>query len=62
MPVPDAVLLRVEEAGDRLGLSKGSVQRLIREGKIRAVKIGKSTRVPVSEINRYVDDLLAAQG
>jgi excisionase family DNA binding protein len=61
VPVPGALLLRVEEVADQLGLSKGSIRLLIRDGKLRAVKIGKSVRVPTVEVERFVKELTEAK-
>ena len=40
------------EFGRRVGLSESSVARRIRDGRIRAVKIGRLVRIPASEIGR----------
>jgi hypothetical protein len=40
------------EFGWRVGLSESSVARRIREGTIRAVRIGRLVWVPASEIGR----------
>jgi excisionase family DNA binding protein len=44
------VLLRVEEAADRLRVSRWTVYNLIPERKLRTIKIGARRLVPVSAI------------
>jgi excisionase family DNA binding protein len=58
MPV---LLLRVEEAAIQLGISRTVAFRLVREGDLASVKIGRSRRIPRLAIDAYVDALLATQ-
>lgn len=53
----DRVLLRVNEAATRLGVSLATVKRLLASGDLRSVKIGSSRRVPVADLADYVDRL-----
>jgi len=39
-------------AGQRLGLAADTVRKAVREGRIRAVKFGRSVRIPESELAR----------
>lgn len=57
----DAVLLRVEEAAERLGISRAQIFRLIASGQLSSVKIGASRRVPVRSLESFVDDLISHQ-
>lgn len=41
----------------RTGLSRSAVYRVINEGKIKTVKIGRSVRVSEQELNRFINDL-----
>lgn len=50
--VPD--LLTVEELADRFRISTTAVRRLIADKAIAAFKVGKSWRVPVSEVENYL--------
>jgi excisionase family DNA binding protein len=50
-----ADLLRLGEAATFLGISKSSVQNLIRAGQLRIVRIGKSVRIRQGELNRFVE-------
>lgn len=49
-------LLTYDEAGKVLRLSESTVRRLVRIGKIRANKMGRSVRIPYHELMRYVRD------
>ena len=53
------VLLTPEETAEALGCGRSQVYALISEGHLRSVKIGRLRRIPVSEVHRYVDNLLA---
>lgn len=51
-------LLRVKEAADTLAISVRALYRLVANGQMPApLKIGKSTRFPVSDIEHYIDAL-----
>ena len=56
--VPDR-LLRVEEAAERLAYSTTVVYRLIRAGRLRAVRLGPGSpwRVPDDAIGEFIDSL-----
>lgn len=51
------LLYKVEEAAERLSLSRAYLFKLIRDGRIRAIKIGGATRIAASELERYVSEL-----
>jgi len=56
----DAVLLlRVEEAAGRLGIARTLMFRLIKEGEVQSVRVGRLRRVPTSSLEEYVDRLRA---
>jgi len=50
----ERLALRVEEAGEALGIGRDLVFRLIREQKLRAVKCGGRTLIPVAAIKDYL--------
>ena len=58
-PANARLLLTTEEAADMLNLGRTTVYRLLRDGALRAVHIGRSTRVPHDELVRYVEALRA---
>lgn len=43
------------EAGDRLGVSADTIQRMIAIGEIQAFRIGRQVRIEASEIERYLE-------
>ena len=53
-PVPRAAL-KVEEMAQALGLGRSKCWELVRSGEVRTVRFGRSVRVPVSEIERLIE-------
>ena len=53
------LLLTEKEACDRLRLGRSTLRRLMAEGVIRGVHIGRSLRFPAEELARFVADLQA---
>lgn len=43
---------RVPEAASALGVSRAHIYNLVSRGALRAVKIGGSTRIPATEVQR----------
>ena len=60
-PLPDRVLLTVEEAAERLGIGRSLAYRLIRERQIESVQIGRLRRVPAAAVTEYAARLVADQ-
>ena len=54
----EKILLRPEEAAKRLGVSRARLYQLLAAGEIASLKIGSSRRVPVAELDRFVDRLM----
>jgi excisionase family DNA binding protein len=52
-------LYRVDEAANQLSVGRTFLWGLISKGEIRAVKVGRATRIPASEIRRFVAKLTA---
>lgn len=48
-------LLKIREAAERLSLSVRTVWRLIESGKLRAKKIGNSTRIKADDLTDFID-------
>jgi excisionase family DNA binding protein len=57
-----SLLHRPEDAARLLGLSRATVYRLLADGRIRSVRIGRSRRIPHRAICDYVDTLDFAAG
>lgn len=44
------------EAGNSLGVCERVVWQLVKDGQLKAVRIGRSVRIPVSELERFVSE------
>ena len=51
-------LLTVRESCERLGISHPTLYALLNSGRIKSLKIGRARRVPVSEIEAFVQNEL----
>jgi len=49
-------LLTVKEACEYLGISKTTLYKLIKEGKLKPVKLGKITRFEKEDIDRLIKE------
>ena len=43
-----------EEAGELLGIGRNGIYDLIRQGKIRSIKIGRKILIPISAIDDFL--------
>lgn len=59
--LPPRVLLTVEEAAQQLGIGRSMAFRLIRDGELQSVRIGRLRRVSTSAIADYAAALTARQ-
>lgn len=50
-------LLKIEEVCQRTSLSKSAIYRVIAAGELKIVKIGKSSRVLETELDRWIYSL-----
>ncbi|GAB4083181.1 helix-turn-helix domain-containing protein [Modestobacter muralis] len=57
----DALLVTPEEAAALLRVGRTTVYALMKYGDLRPVHIGRSCRLPRSELNRYVDALTSSR-
>lgn len=55
------LLVTVEEAARRLSIGRSHVYELLRCGDIVSVRLGRSRRVPVSALERFVKERLEAE-
>ncbi len=58
----DALLLTPEEAASVLRIGRTTVYALMKAGQLRPVHIGRSCRLPRSELKRYVSYLETSSG
>jgi excisionase family DNA binding protein len=57
MALENRLLLKVEQAAERLGLGRTIVWGLVTSGEIESVKIGRSRRIPTEALGAYVAKL-----
>lgn len=57
---PSRLLVRVEQAGEILGIGRSTVYELIAQGEIETVHIGRCCRIPVAALDEYVRRLRGA--
>jgi excisionase family DNA binding protein len=55
------LLLKPEQAAERLGISRSRVYKLISEGTLPSITIGKSRRVPADALRRWVKERQSEQ-
>lgn len=53
-PFMQQLLLTVPQAANRLGISRSTLYLLLRNGDITAIKIGRSVRIAVAELERWI--------
>jgi excisionase family DNA binding protein len=58
-PMPERVLLKVEEAAEQLRIGRTLAWRLVRTGELESVQIGKLRRVHVDAVRAYASRLVA---
>jgi excisionase family DNA binding protein len=58
----EPALVKIEPACRYLDVGRSKLYELIREGKLEAVKIGKSARVTTASLKRFVESLPASPG
>lgn len=52
-------LLTVIDAADYLAISRGAIYNLLNTGAITSIHIGRARRIPLGELQRFVDNCLA---
>jgi len=58
---PRRLLLTVEEAAERIGICRSSMFKLIRQGKVESVKVGRLRRVTPAAVEDFVRRLSARE-
>lgn len=56
------LLVKVAEAADQLALSRSKVYELIAAGDIAVIKIGKSARIEMRELERFIARMRGEEG
>lgn len=58
-PIPERVLLTVEEAAEQLRIGRTTAWRLVSNGELESVRIGTLRRVPTSAVAEFAAHLIA---
>jgi excisionase family DNA binding protein len=58
----ERILLRVTEAADLVGLSRSTIYNLVTSGQLDTVRVGRTIRVPVSALEKWVEQKRGATG
>jgi len=58
-PLPERLLLTVEEAAEQLGIGRTLIYKLISSGEIESIRIGRLRRVPTAAIQEYARRLVS---
>ena len=58
----ERLLLRPSEAAEVLGMGRTKVYAMLASGELPSVRIGKSVRIPVEALRRWIQDQTAEQG
>jgi excisionase family DNA binding protein len=53
------MLFTIEEVANILHIGRSTVFKLIKEGSIQSIKMGRSRRVPIDAMQNYVNDLVS---
>ena len=59
---PDPLLYTVEQAAEKLTISRSLCYRLVAEGVIGSMKVGRLRRVPAIALAQYIEHELAVAG
>ena len=51
------LLLRIEEAAERLGIGRSLMYRLVLAGEVQSVPVGRLRRIPSEALTEYVERL-----
>jgi len=61
LPYQDRLLLRPREVAAATGLSRSMVYELIGRGELPSIRVGKSVRVPVADLQQWIRDQAVQQ-
>jgi excisionase family DNA binding protein len=56
----DRYLYSADQACEYLNISRSSLYLLLRDKKLRSVRIGRSRRIPLDEMTRFIETLEAS--
>ena len=52
----DYDVLSAHEAMNYLGIGENSIYRLLKSGELRAFRIGRTWKIPIKELDKYIDN------
>jgi excisionase family DNA binding protein len=55
-PVPQRLLLRIPEVMTMLGLGRTKIYELIGSGDLPVIRVGKAVRIPVTALEKWVEE------
>jgi len=58
---PTRLLLRPEEVAQALGIGRSQAYSLLSSGEIESIRIGRSRRVPVEALERWLEEVRGSQ-
>jgi excisionase family DNA binding protein len=56
--VDQRLLYKVTEAAKLLSLSRSEVYKLLAQGTLKSVRVGRARRIPAAELHRFVEGLV----
>jgi len=56
--VTQPVLVTVDQVAKMLSIGRTAAWELVRQGKIKSIKIGRTRRVPIAAIQEYIERLM----
>ncbi|HKS70517.1 MAG TPA: helix-turn-helix domain-containing protein [Ktedonobacterales bacterium] len=62
IPLSQRLLLRPEEVAAILGLGRSTIYELLRSGALAVVHIGRATRIPARDLQRWIEQHSGANG
>jgi excisionase family DNA binding protein len=60
-PAADKQLLTLEDACERLQVSEATIRRLVKDGELRVVRIGRAIRVRPEDLDAFIRDHLTTE-
>ena len=55
-PTPPRPVLSIPEAGEQLGVSRMTIYRLLQDGQLERLKIGRRAFIRRTELDRFLDE------
>ncbi len=52
----DYDVLTAHEAMNHLGIGENSIYRLLKSGELGAFRIGRTWKIPIKELDKYIDE------